>query len=64
MIILPSRLRTSPHTHPGFDGLVVLMVFLLVMKDDLYFVVAKATDVRAWKLNPSALFYITVRQFS
>lgn len=56
MLILLPRLMTSPHTHPGFDGLVVLMIFPLVMKDDLYIVVAKATDVRAWKLNPNALF--------
>lgn len=54
MLILPPRLRTNPHTHPALDGLVVLMVFPLVTKDDLYFVVAKAADVRAWKLNPSA----------
>lgn len=44
---------TSPHTHPTLDGLVVFMIFPLIMKDDLYFVVAKATDVRAWKLNPN-----------
>ena len=47
MVILPPRLKTSPHTHPALDGLVVLMVFPLITRDDLYFVVAKATDVRA-----------------
>lgn len=41
---------TSPHTYPALDGL-VLMVFPLIMKNDLYLVVAKATDVRAQTLN-------------
>lgn len=54
MLALLPRLMTSPHTHPALDDLVVLMVFPLITKDDLYFVVAKVTDVRAWKLNPSA----------
>lgn len=52
--MLPPGVRTSPRTHPALDGLVVLMVFPLVMEDDLYFVVAKAANVRAWKLNPKA----------
>lgn len=55
MLALLPRLLTSPHTHPALDDLFsVLMVFPLITKDDLYFVVAKVTDVRAWKLNPSA----------
>jgi hypothetical protein len=45
-------LRIRPQTHPALDGLVILVVFSLMMKDDLHFVVAKATNVRAWKLNP------------
>lgn len=46
MLILLLQLKTISHTHLTFDGLVVLMVFPWVTKDDLYFVVAKATDVR------------------
>ena len=38
MLALLPRLMTSPRTHPALDGLVVLMIFPLITKDDLYFV--------------------------
>lgn len=52
MLILPPRLKTSPHTYPEFDGLVVLMLFPLIMKDDLHFVVAKATECQGLEIKP------------